>query len=164
MKPGNSNPDEARVIGAYTVHPLRRYVPEMNMEAYERLKASIGQIGLINMIVVDKDWRIIDGRARARACVDLGVEDEIREPEIYQSDDIATYIAASVIRADYTPAQRAILAAHLMDRFERKPRRDDGTRRRLMLETKPKRANPRSKLRRSSEKPIAHMSELRKTP
>ncbi len=119
--------DEARYIRdrekvVFEVHPLLQLVPRMGEDVYARLKSSIDSVGLREPILVDKENRIVDGRARARACIELEILDA-NTAQAYPDDDIATLVSTKVIRSDYTSAQLAVLAAGLWEPFRAEARK-----------------------------------------
>ena len=54
-------------------HPCLELVPEMPEGLFQRLKEDISGLGVILPIVL-VDGKIINGRARYRACQELGIE------------------------------------------------------------------------------------------
>lgn len=98
-------------------HPLADLMPHMGREEYDELANSISERGLLEPIVVLDD-KILDGRHRARACQERGVEPRYRP---FEGDDPARYVfAANVQRRHLTPGQRAAIAAEMLEHFEAK--------------------------------------------
>ena len=54
------------------VHSYLKVIPEMPEDLFQELKEDIGGLGVINPIVL-VDGKILDGRARYRACRELGI-------------------------------------------------------------------------------------------
>lgn len=83
----------------------------MSDAEYLELKASIETDGLQQAIVMF-EGTIIDGRHRARACDELGVEPRSVEQTFGNEDEIINFIwNQNVCRRQLTPSQRAALAA-----------------------------------------------------
>ncbi len=68
----------AKKITKYQLHPVASAFPEMPNSAFEELKRSIRQNGLRHPIVL-YDGKIIDGKTRYEACVELGIEPKTTE-------------------------------------------------------------------------------------
>jgi ParB-like chromosome segregation protein Spo0J len=63
----------------------------MSETLFQEVKDDIATKGLFRPIVV-KDGLIIDGRARYRACIELGIEPETRESESETPEEIEAEI------------------------------------------------------------------------
>lgn len=59
------------------VSPYLECVPEMPEDLFQRLKEDISGLGVINPIIL-LEGKILDGRARYRACQELGIECPVR--------------------------------------------------------------------------------------
>ena len=64
---------ESPKITKYQLHPVASAFPEMPNSAFEELKKSIKKNGLRHPIVLH-DGKIVDGKNRYKACVELGIE------------------------------------------------------------------------------------------
>jgi N6-adenosine-specific RNA methylase IME4/ParB-like chromosome segregation protein Spo0J len=102
-------------------------------EEFYHLKDSIAKIGLLEPIWVDKDGLILDGRARYRACLELGIDPQYRT---YEGDAsiLLFVVAANVNRRHLNPLQRAIIADKIVPMLSReakvrmlKGKGDDGS-------------------------------------
>ena len=97
----------------YELHELARVFPELPWDEYAPLVASIAAYGLRQPIAV---WRgkIIDGRHRAAACVEAGVE--ARYVHLPDDTDPFDYVLDANIRRRHMDAgQRGMLAVKLSD-------------------------------------------------
>ncbi|MBL7217183.1 MAG: ParB N-terminal domain-containing protein [Desulfobacteraceae bacterium] len=68
------------------VHPCLKLVPEMPGDLFQRLKEDVSGLGVINPIVL-LEGKILDGRARYRACQELGIECPVRSVENMSPSD-----------------------------------------------------------------------------
>ena len=92
------------------LHPLARLCPEMDREQFRELKESIQTRGQDDPIVLAAG-QVLDGRHRARACEELGIQPKTIT---YTGDDLLGYvIAKNVTRRHLTGSQRAIVAARI---------------------------------------------------
>lgn len=94
------------------LHPLCELFPAMDEAEYEVLKADIAANTLIEPIVL-LDGKVLDGRNRMRACVELGIELQTIE---YEGDDPASFVRSrNFARRHLTKAQQAVLVALFQD-------------------------------------------------
>lgn len=94
-------------IGGYKVHPAASVFPLLTGPEYERLVKSIKANGLRVPIVVAGD-KILDGRNRLRACVELGVEPRFTH---FEGDDPLEHVVAlNLDRRHLNESQRAMVA------------------------------------------------------
>jgi hypothetical protein len=92
------------------VHPLAELIPPMTDSEFSELKADIEANGLRQTITLYED-KILDGRHRARACDELGLEPEFMD---YEGDDPAGYvISLNLSRRHLTTGQRSMAAVDL---------------------------------------------------
>ena len=95
-----------------TVAQVQSIIPEMDQESYAELKANIAQVGQLVPAVVDKAGNIIDGRARAKICDELGIElNKVVLPENLNGATCAADI--NLFRRHLTLGQKAFIAASL---------------------------------------------------
>ena len=98
-------------IGDYTIDPIAKVYPDMGKEDFEGLKNSIKQNGLRHPIVL-KDGKVVDGKNRLKACLELGIE-----PQTVAWDGEGSVIEFVVDmnhnRRNLTKSQRAMIAVDL---------------------------------------------------
>jgi ParB-like chromosome segregation protein Spo0J len=95
---------------SFTYHPLTSLVPEMPAKDYKEFLENIRANGQLIPVVVYKD-QIIDGRARDRACKELGIQTQYM---IYQGEvpKIGQYIVtANTHRRSLSATQKTIVLA-----------------------------------------------------
>jgi len=107
-------------IGPYVVHPYRAVIPEMDEKLLATLIEDTKARGQLYDFTVDRQGRVIDGRAILRACLAAGIKP--KAPAVYDGDDIATFVAGRVRRAIVSKAEYALIAARLMGPLEREAR------------------------------------------
>jgi hypothetical protein len=94
---------DPETIAGYKVHPAALLLPDPSPADYERLKADIKAHGLRELIALTPDDQILDGRSRARACAELGIEvitesriehgvSKMRTAEYLDEDDQVAYV------------------------------------------------------------------------
>ena len=102
----------SETLNGRKVHPAANIFPMMRGAEFERLKASIEEIGQQEFITL---WRgqVVDGRNRLKACEELGLE--VSEAELDDDEDPVAYaIAANQSRRNLTnKSQLAMCAAKL---------------------------------------------------
>ena len=101
----------------YEMHPLADVVPPMTDEEYQELKADIKAHGLREPITLHQG-KIIDGKHRYRACIELGVEPKTREIPT-NGTPLEYVISENVKRRHLTTGQRAALAVELRPLIKR---------------------------------------------
>lgn len=95
---------------AASAHPLAALIPEIGDDEYTSLRDSIREQGQLERIVLYQGV-ILDGRARYRACLDLGLDPLYRD---FEGRDAAAFVlAANLHRRHLTVEQRALVAARL---------------------------------------------------
>jgi len=91
------------------VHPAAALFPMLADDELADLAADIKERGLLQLIVLDKDGRILDGRNRYAACKIAGVEPKF---ETYEGNDPDGYaIASGTLRRNLTQGQKAMVVA-----------------------------------------------------
>lgn len=102
--------------GEIEVHPAAEIFPEMEGDAFAALKASIAEHGM-RVPVVTQNNRIVDGRNRARAWLELGrpiAEMPVR-PVPADIDPFSLAYDLNCERLDYTPAEKAAAKCKAME-------------------------------------------------
>lgn len=95
----------------YDVHPVANLFPYMEGEPFQEFVEDIRVNGQREPVVLDEQGRLIDGRNRARACQQLGVD--VKEMT-YSGDDVDSWIIShNIHRRHLTESQRAVIAAKL---------------------------------------------------
>jgi ParB-like chromosome segregation protein Spo0J len=101
-------------------HSLTEKFPPLRDSEYLALKASILSVGLVVPIVL-RDGFILDGRARYRACRELGID--LRDCHFIEYPGGHPYevlIALNGVRRHLTKGQRACCAAEYADYLDEK--------------------------------------------
>jgi hypothetical protein len=98
------------------VHPVCLLLPDMSEEEFNALKSDIEQHGLQQPILLHPNGQILDGRHRARACNELGVD--ARFETWSGTDPVAFVLSTNLFRRHLTPSQRAMIAAQAMDHYK----------------------------------------------
>lgn len=96
----------------YATHRYADFIPVADDKDQQALRASIGQIGLLDPIMLYQG-AILDGRHRYKACVVLGVEPTFRE---FEGDDEAALqfvLAKNIARRQLTTGQKLSLLEKL---------------------------------------------------
>jgi hypothetical protein len=111
MNTRKRNPTPAEVEpGRLGVHRYAETFPEMSAAEYDTLRDDIRAHGLAEPITVH-EGKILDGRHRYRACLDLGL-DPATEP--YRGDDpLGFVVSKNLHRRHLTDRQRAEIAAKM---------------------------------------------------
>jgi hypothetical protein len=98
------------IAGMKPFHELVSLFPPLSAEEKEKLRADIKKNGLLEPITI-WDGKIIDGRHRAMACQELGIEPKYVE---YEGDDPVSHVLSkNFYRRHLTPSQSAMLAVKL---------------------------------------------------
>lgn len=90
----------------YQVHKLSHYFPMLPPGEFEQLKQSIAQFGLLEPITL-LDGKILDGRNRYQACLELGIEPSFREYTPNEHAPLDFVVAVNMRRRHLTDAQKA---------------------------------------------------------
>ncbi len=99
-------------------HPTADLFPALDAVTYEQLKADIEKNGQLEPIWLDKDGKIIDGRHRYQACLDLKIEPDFQETEIDDEEEILDVVVAlNLKRRHLTGSQRGLIAAFIKPKY-----------------------------------------------
>jgi hypothetical protein len=111
-----------------TDHPIAGLFPEIDAVEYRALKEDIREQGLREPIWLYQG-KIIDGRHRFRACLELRIFPRFRKlrGQLSEADLIRFVYSANHHRRHLTASQRAVIAAEVQERLFR----DQGKRRRV---------------------------------
>jgi len=107
-------------------HDVASVFPPMCEQEYRALKADIAQNGLKQPVIVH-EGRIVDGRHRYRACVELGIEPPVVEWN-GKGSLVAFVVSMNLHRRHLATSQRALLAADLRPLFDAEARSRQGAR------------------------------------
>jgi hypothetical protein len=113
---------EAGRIAGFEVHPLAELFPLMEGEDFAALVADIGTHGLREPVQVDEHGRIVDGRNRALACVEAGVDLRTTSEGVPEGSELLDWIISrNLHRRHLTTGQRAAVAADMATMKEGRP-------------------------------------------
>lgn len=101
-------------------HPAADIFPMMTGEEFEALKEDIEAHGLLEPIVLDDEERILDGRNRYRACVDLEMDDDMIDFVAYEGEQspIDFVISLNLKRRHLNESQRAMVGAKAVEIYQ----------------------------------------------
>lgn len=89
-------------------HPAAAAIPDLPPAQYAALKASIERKGILQPLLVDDAGRVIDGRHRLRAAVELGLE-AVPVASIDGADAALIACEAAVARRNLTASGRVLI-------------------------------------------------------
>src|SRR4051812_30916329 len=108
----------------YDIHPLANLFPEMTGDEYDALREDIRAHGLHEPIWLYQD-QILDGKHRARACSDLGIDPAVR---MWPGDAPRAFvISLNLHRRQLTIGQRAAIADKLATMGRGRPKKMVGS-------------------------------------
>lgn len=107
-------------------HEVANLFPLMQGEEYEQLKADIAANGLLEPIWTHQG-KIIDGRNRYRACVELGVSPAFRQWD-GNGSLVAFVVSLNLKRRHLTSSQKAVVALEVEKALAVEARERQGTR------------------------------------
>lgn len=97
----------------YEIHPIAELVPLASEEEQNALKTSIARIGQTDPIVLWQN-KIIDGRCRQQACLDLGIAVKTEEmPWNSTYEEAMNRALSATTRRNLSSTQKAMSAAYL---------------------------------------------------
>ena len=97
------------------IHPAANIFPMMSDAEYQSLKADIEKNG-VNVWMTFYDGKLLDGRNRYRACVELGINADHYSEQIDVDlipDPVAWVLSLNLHRRHLTDTQRATVAAKI---------------------------------------------------
>jgi len=100
-------------LGDYDTHPLADAFPLMEGDDFEALKNSIKQCGLQQKRGVLYRGKILDGRNRYRACIELGIGFQWTTYDAQPGDPLGLVMALNLERRQLNESQRAVVACKL---------------------------------------------------
>ena len=98
------------IYPVWDIHELANLLPMSGTEAFAKLRADIEKHGLLEPITT-WDGKILDGRNRAMACKELGIEPKY--VEYTGNDPVGFVLSKNVHRRHLTSSQMAMLAVKL---------------------------------------------------
>src|SRR5918996_2373958 len=101
--------------GPLEFHEIANIFPLMAERDYQELKADIEAHGLREAIVI-YEGKIVDGRHRYRACVELGIKPRFRVWD-EQNSLLQFILSMNLHRRHLSTSQRALLGAELRSMF-----------------------------------------------
>ena len=102
-------------------HEVADIFPMMSGDEYDALKADIAQNGQREPIWLHPDGRIVDGRNRHRACVDLNIAPHFRTWDGTGSL-VSLVVSLNLHRRHLTSGQKAIIGAEILPLLEEEGR------------------------------------------
>lgn len=99
------------------IHPVANIFPMMQTDEFQELKDDIRQNGLQEPIWLHPDGRIIDGRNRYKACVEVGVTPTFRTWN-EQGSLVAFVVSLNLKRRHLTPLQKAAVGVDMLPMLE----------------------------------------------
>ena len=98
-------------IGGHPLHPLASTFVELSLGEQEALNRSLDAVGQL-VPILRHGGLVLDGRARLRWCVDVGVEPRFEDLSA-AADPVETLLAANLERRCLSRSQRALAAARV---------------------------------------------------
>ena len=117
--------------GNLVVHDKQNeFSPEMNTKKWKSFLKGIEEYGIKQAIVANMKGKVIDGKHRLKAAVELGIEDVLVVYEDIPENEVGTYISETKMnRDDLKSGQKAAIVIRLFYEEERarsKERMSDG--------------------------------------
>ena len=105
----------------YQTHPLCEVFPELPDGEYQQLKEDIAKHGILEFGLL-YEGKILDGRHRYKASLELGIEMGFCEvdEEDKEFDASAFVLSKNLHRRHLTPSQRSIVADEIREFYDRK--------------------------------------------
>jgi N6-adenosine-specific RNA methylase IME4 len=111
----NGGPDAQlarRRVAELRPHPHASEVPALSADEYDALKADLAQRGLQVPLEITATGVVLDGHARLRAALELGLA-ELEVLVVEPADELEHILRAALVRRQLSPSQRAALALKL---------------------------------------------------
>ena len=105
-------------------HPLADLFPQLPSEEYAALLDSIRANGQREAITLHRDGRIVDGRNRARVCIELGIQPITRTFDGPDADLLELVLDLNLKRRHLNESQRAIIGKRLETLKQGRPGKD----------------------------------------
>jgi ParB-like chromosome segregation protein Spo0J len=113
----------------YEIHPICEIFPELPDNEFQALKADIAKNGVLNYGLL-YEGKVLDGRHRYRACLELGKEmvfGEVDEDD-KDFDPLAYVLSSNFYRRHLNESQRGMVGARLRDMFDKEAKGRQGKR------------------------------------
>lgn len=109
----NNQPEAASTTQPLEIHEVAHLFPEMSEAEFNELKADIAAYGL-RMPILCYQGKVVDGRHRLRACIELGIDPRFEEMAAANDAEMqATVVSINLHRRHLDINQRALIAARL---------------------------------------------------
>lgn len=115
-------------------HPLAELIPAMTDAEYQELRDDIAAHGLRESITLHED-KILDGRHRAQACAELGIEPKTRKLNGSDGAPAAFVLSKNIHRRNLSPSQRAATVVQFLPELKAAAKARQGERTDLELST-----------------------------
>jgi hypothetical protein len=103
---------------AYTYHPFADVFPLLEGDDFAKLLEDIREHGQREPVIL-YDGKILDGRNRYRACLELGIPPRFDHSKASTDDEaLRESVSRNLHRRHLTPTQRALAGARLLPLFE----------------------------------------------
>lgn len=112
-----SEPKAVYDVAALEFHPAANLFPLLVGAEYDALKADIAVNGQLEPIWLHPDGRILDGRNRYLACMDLGIEPRFRQWK-GEGSAVQFVVSLNLHRRHLSASQRAALAVDVLPMLE----------------------------------------------
>ena len=94
------------------IHPVSEIFPLMDDNEYKIFKDDIASIGLLQPICLHSDGRILDGRNRYKACLELGIQPKF-ETWDGKGSLVMFVISMNLHRRHLNSSQKAVIAMEI---------------------------------------------------
>ena len=113
---------------AYTYHPFADVFPLLEGDDFAKLLEDIREHGQREPVIL-YDGKILDGRNRYRACVELGIPPQFDYSKASTDDEaLRESVSRNLHRRHLTASQRAMVGAELLPMFEAMAKERQGER------------------------------------
>ena len=97
------------------IHPLADRLPDMPEDQFKKFKEDISGLGVLEPIIL-LDGKILDGRHRYRACLELGIECPSKTVKDLSPNDLVR--SMNLCRRHLNSSQRSMVGVALLEPFE----------------------------------------------